>query len=200
MTWTIQPLFPKPLASSKINEEVCDILCDDVQDYEFTLDIEETGTEGGITTNKHVLHNKPALLDYFTRKVRECMCRLGYHCDIQITTSWYTVTFPGGYSAEHAHCNSWYSAVVYFADYDDDSSQIQFVNPPSGVYVHPADYTDYNCSDAKVSPERGNIILFPSDVRHKILVNHSKEDRFSMAFNILPKGYIDAGDSSYLYQ
>ena len=128
MTWTIQPLFPKPLASSKINEEVCDILCDDVQDYEFTLDIEETGTEGGITTNKHVLHNKPALLDYFTRKVRECMCRLGYHCDIQITTSWYTVTFPGGYSAEHAHCNSWYSAVVYFADYDDDSSQIQFVN------------------------------------------------------------------------
>ena len=54
MTWTIQPLFPKPLASSKINEEVCDILCDDVQDYEFTLDIEETGTEGGITTNKHV--------------------------------------------------------------------------------------------------------------------------------------------------
>ena len=95
MTWTIQPLFPKPLASSKINEEVCDILCDDVQDYEFTLDIEETGTEGGITTNKHVLHNKPALLDYFTRKVRECMCRLGYHCDIQITTSWDTVTFPG---------------------------------------------------------------------------------------------------------
>ena len=181
MTWTIQPLFPKPLASSKINEEVCDILCDDVQDYEFTLDIEETGTEGGITTNKHVLHNKPALLDYFTRKVRECICRLGYHCDIQITTSWY-------------------SAVVYFADYDDDSSQIQFVNPPSGVYVHPADYNDYNCSDAKVLPERGNIILFPSDVRHKILVNHSKEDRFSMAFNILPKGYIDAGDSSYLYQ
>ena len=54
MTWTIQPLFPKPLASSKINEEVCDILCEDVQDYEFTLDIEETGTEGGITTNKHV--------------------------------------------------------------------------------------------------------------------------------------------------
>ena len=135
MTWTIQPLFPKPLASSKINEDVCDILCDDVKDYEFTLDIEETGTEGGITTNKHVLHNKPALLDYFTRKVRECICRLGYHCDIQITTSWYTVTFPGGYSAEHAHCNSWYSAVVYFADYDDDSSQIQFVNPPSGVYV-----------------------------------------------------------------
>ena len=200
MTWTIQPLFPKPLASSKINEEVCDILVDMCQEYDFSLDGDEAGEEGGVTINKHVLHNKPAVLEYLTRKVRECICRLGYHCDVQITTSWFTVTFEGGYANEHAHCNSWYSAVVYFADYDDDSSQIQFVNPPSGVYVHPADYNDYNCSDAKVLPERGNIILFPSDVRHKILVNHSKEDRFSMAFNILPKGYIDAGDSSYLYQ
>ena len=110
------------------------------------------------------------------------------------------MTFPGGYAAEHAHCNSWYSAVVYFGDYDDDSSQIQFVDPPSGVYVQPEEFNDYNCSDAKVSPQRGTIILFPSEVRHKILVNHSKEDRFSMAFNILPKGSIDVGDSSYLYQ
>ncbi len=200
MTWNLTPLFPKPLATSKINEEVCNILCDDVNDYEFTLDIEETGTEGGITTNKHILHNKPALLEYFTRKVRECICRLGYHCDVQITTSWYTVTFPSGHSAEHAHCNSWYSAVVYFTDYDDDSSQIRFVNPPSGIYVHPADYNDYNAGDVRVAPARGNIILFPSEVRHKIMINHSQENRYSMAFNILPKGYIDAGDSSYLYQ
>ena len=200
MTWTIQPLFPKPLASSKINEEVCDILVDMCQEYDFSLDGDEAGEEGGVTINKHVLHNKPSVLEYLTRKVRQAVCDLGYHCDVQITTSWFTATLTGGSADEHAHCNSWFSAIVYFDEYDKDSSPIQFVNPPSGVYVSPSTDNEYNATDHVVVPSRGTILLFPSNIRHRVLKNYSQYERYSLAFNVLPKGMIDVGDSSYLYQ
>ena len=166
-------------------------------DYEFG---EDEGGLSAVTINKHVLHNKPAVLDYFTRRVRQCICELGYHCDVQITTSWFTVTMPGGSADEHAHCNSWFSGVVYFDEYDEDSSPIQFVNPPSGVYVTPSTDNEYNATDEVIVPERGTILLFPSSVRHRVLKNYSHYERYSLAFNVLPKGHVDVGDSSYTYQ
>ena len=197
MTWKTQPLFPNPLSKSKVNEDVCEILVEMLPDYEFG---EDEGGLSGVTVNKHVLHNKQALLDYFTRKVRQCICDLGYHCDVQITTSWFTATFPGGSADEHAHCNSWFSGVVYFDEYDEDSAPIQFVNPPSGVYVTPSVDTEYNATDEVVVPERGTILLFPSSIRHRVLKNYSHYERYSLAFNVLPKGHVDVGDSSYTYQ
>jgi len=197
MTWKTQPLFPQPLSKSKVNEDVCEILVDMLPDYEFG---EDEGGLSAVTINKHVLHNKPAVLDYLTRRVRQCICELGYHCDVQITTSWFTATLEGGSADEHAHCNSWFSGVVYFDEYDEDSSPIQFVNPPSGVYVTPATDNAYNATDEVVVPERGTILLFPSSVRHRVLKNYSQYDRYSLAFNVLPKGHVDVGDSSYTYQ
>ena len=197
MTWKTQPLFPQPLSKSKVNEDVCEILVDMLPDYEFG---EDEGGLSAVTINKHVLHNKPAVLDYLTRRVRQCICELGYHCDVQITTSWFTATLEGGSADEHAHCNSWFSGIVYFDEYDEDSSPIQFVNPPSGVYVTPATDNAYNATDEVVVPERGTILLFPSNVRHRVLKNYSQYERYSLAFNVLPKGHVDVGDSSYTYQ
>jgi len=197
MTWKTQPLFPKPLSKSKVNEDVCEILVEMLPDYEFG---EDEGGLSAVTINKHVLHNKPAVLDYLTRRVRQCVCELGYHCDVQITTSWFTATLSGGSADEHAHCNSWFSGVVYFDEYDEDSSPIQFVNPPSGVYVTPSTDNEYNATDEVIVPERGTILLFPSSVRHRVLKNYSQYERYSLAFNVLPKGHVDVGDSSYTYQ
>ena len=197
MTWKTRPLFPNPLSTSRINEDVCEILVEMLPDYEFG---EDEGGLSAVTINKHVLHNKPAVLDYLTRRVRQCVCELGYHCDVQITTSWFTATLSGGSADEHAHCNSWFSGVVYFDEYDEDSSPIQFVNPPSGVYVTPATDNEYNATDEVIVPERGTILLFPSSVRHRVLKNYSQYERYSLAFNVLPKGHVDVGDSSYTYQ
>ena len=197
MTWKTQPLFPHPLSKSKVNEDVCEILVEMLPDYEFG---EDEGGLSAVTINKHVLHNKPAVLDYLTRRVRQCVCELGYHCDVQITTSWFTATLSGGSADEHAHCNSWFSGVVYFDEYDEDSSPIQFVNPPSGVYVTPSTDNEYNATDEVIVPERGTILLFPSSVRHRVLKNYSHYERYSLAFNVLPKGHVDVGDSSYTYQ
>ena len=197
MTWNLHPLFPHPLAKSRINPEICDILTDMLQEYEFSED--EDGLSA-VTINKHVLHSKNSVLDYFTRKVRQAICEIGYYCDVQITTSWFTATLPRGSADEHAHCNSWFSAVVYFDEYDADSAPIQFVNPPSGVYVSPSKDNDYNATDHVEVPSKGTIILFPSSIRHRVLKNYSQYERYSLAFNVMPKGVIDVGDSSYVYQ
>ena len=84
--------------------------------------------------------------------------------------------------------------------YDDNTAPIQFVNPPSGVYVSPSTDNEYNATDHVVVPSRGTILLFPSNIRHRVLKNYSQYERYSLAFNVLPKGHVDVGDSSYTYQ
>jgi hypothetical protein len=43
--------------------------------------------------------------------------------------------------------------------------------------------------------ENNVLILFPSDLEHSIEKNLSEENRYSLAFNILPLGEIGSEDS-----
>jgi len=43
------------------------------------------------------------------------------------------------------------------------------------------------------------LILFPSNLRHKIDVNKSDKDRYSLAFNINPSGYIGGRDGRVFF-
>ena len=43
-------------------------------------------------------------------------------------------------------------------------------------------------------PEPKSIILFPSFLNHKVMPNETNKDRYSIAFNIIPKG--EFGDTT----
>ena len=51
----------------------------------------------------------------------------------------------------------------------------------------------------RLSPEDNYLILFFSQLRHKILLNTSNQNRFSLAFNILPKGEFGTIDSKSIF-
>ena len=58
----------------------------------------------------------------------------------------------------------------------------------------------YNSSTWEVAPTENRIILFPSDVPHKININKSKFTRISLAFNVIPKGEIGNTEQKiYIY-
>ena len=54
---------------------------------------------------------------------------------------------------------------------------------------------DSNCRDWTITPEDNDLILFFSQLRHKIMRNESTNDRYSLAFNTIPKGPFGEGDS-----
>jgi len=116
----------------------------------------------------------------------------------RVVSSWLTKTKPKGFSDSHIHTNSWMSGIYY--PKSDPSFRIKFFyDNTSQFFTRPTEYNIYNSNWRIFIPEDNSLILFFSQLRHKILPNKSKKDRFSLSFNLLPKGEFGVGDSRIIF-
>jgi hypothetical protein len=80
------------------------------------------------------------------------------------------------------------------------SFKIKFYNDnKSQFFTPPTKYNIYNSNEWTISPQNDYLIIFFSQLRHKIILNNSDENRYSLAFNLIPKGKFGAGDSKIIY-
>tara|TARA_Y100000004_G_scaffold120439_1_gene135378 strand:- start:64 stop:648 length:585 start_codon:yes stop_codon:yes gene_type:complete len=118
---------------------------------------------------------------------------LGYGRDFKISSSWFTSTQPGDDGTLHNHQNSFYSAIYYYDEYDENSGDILFENPclrNLSLFVVPNKFDATNSHSWHFTPERRLIIFFPSYLFHKIETNKSDKTRYSLAVNFIPsKGF-----------
>ena len=116
----------------------------------------------------------------------------------RIFTSWLTKTKPKGFSDSHFHGNSWLSGVYY--PKGDPGFSIKFFNDDMTQFLTiPTEYNTFNSREGVIIPEDNFLILFFSQLRHKIMPNQSKKDRFSLSFNLLPKGEVGVNDSKTIF-
>lgn len=202
LEWSVTPLFCKPLCVTSVDNDLCDSLKNILEKTDkWISDTTNTGKGGGYSENRNILNEYEDV-----KYVLENICNssingvLGYGTDLQITTSWFTKTDEGGTCVEHIHCNSWYSGVVYFDEYGNDSSPIAFVRDFPPIFVDPVNPNFLNSNSLTIKPQHGMIILFPSDLRHKVLEHGSPSSRFALAFNVMPRGITGVGDSTYNYR
>jgi len=116
----------------------------------------------------------------------------------RIFSSWLTKTRPEDFSASHNHGNSWLSG-IYYPKGDPGFSVKFFYDNVTQFFTPPTKYNIYNSSHWVVIPEDNFLILFFSQLRHKIMPNQSKKDRFSLAFNLLPKGEFGDSDTKTIF-
>lgn len=129
--------------------------------------------------------------DAIKKVLKDCYQFKNYN-SFKIFTSWGTKTPKNGSSNIHSHGNSWLSGVYY----PEDSSPIRFYNDCMSIFSDLIiKENKYNSSEYILNPTKNTLILFPSSVRHEILLNN-KETRYSLAFNILPKGVFGSYDTN----
>jgi len=119
---------------------------------------------------------------------------LGMSSDFNIFNSWFTKTKTNGFSDSHTHSNSWFSG-VYYPEHNKDF-KIRFMN--DNVFIFKdiiSNYGIYNSKEWVINPQKNQLIIFFSNLRHEICQNKSEQDRYSLAFNALPKGNFGYGDS-----
>jgi len=198
-TIEIVPLFPSTLFSIKVEENM-ESLNSVKADYEFTVSTADGNSGSMETFNKTILDNFPKekkiILDYFYQIKNNI---LHYNnVDFDITTSW-GVKCPELSSCQlHSHKNSFYSGVFYMNDCDG-SGELFFDNcniSPRDFYIPPEENNIYNSPCYSVFPEKNKLIFFPSYLMHRIRKNESYITRYSIAFNICPKGQFGFGDST----
>lgn len=106
-------------------------------------------------------------------------------CDLILKNAWFNINRgTNTFNKEHVHGDV-FSGVVYLKT-PDGSGSIEFVNPAfnelwSGVpYIEPSTFV----REYSINPKEGDILLFPSYLKHRVMPNSKDVERISMSFNI----------------
>lgn len=202
MNHNITPLFAVPLYQTNIgrNEEEIEFIKS--QTY-----VRMPADNGSYTENKRIL-DQPFLadlkeriqshIDYFLHNVLDCDDKLTF----QIQNSWVNQHRKDDFAGSHRHSNSIVSG-VYYPEVNDQSGAIVFQKDKSYYNL----WTDtieigfnyqkhndqgrlnvFNADAWGIYPQTGDLVLFPSLLYHSVTENQSNNIRYSLAFNVFPKG------------
>ena len=100
-----------------------------------------------------------------------------------ITQLWANRNPKGSKHHEHVHPNSIISGVFYLRQ-DPKLPPIQFSKSNQhGMKLDPKKYNVYNAETFLLPCVAGELILFPSNLRHSVPTNQGEEERISLSFN-----------------
>ena len=118
-----------------------------------------------------------------------------YSNKFEITTSWFTKSTKGQSSTFHNHNNCMLSGVLYLQT-NENSGNISFEDFSNKRYLmRTKEYNELNSIAWRIKPVDGLLLIFPSEVYHKVEENESDIKRYSLSFNFVPTGLIGYGDS-----
>ena len=100
-----------------------------------------------------------------------------------ITQCWANKNPPGSKHHEHVHPNSILSGVFYLRQ-DKTLPPIQFSKAiQHAMKLDPKKYTVLNSETFLLPCETGELLIFPSNLKHNVPINMGKESRLSISFN-----------------
>lgn len=201
----IVPIFPTPICVTNLNinsDSIIELL------GKYKYEKFDTQVSGSYTLNKKIL-NIPELSSLKTELQNVCDIFLydwlNFSRDISFvfTTSWVVKLKPGDSTEKHYHSHSMFSGSLYLDV--DGTSPIKFHRPnklnemgdPPLIQVPlvPNSNNEFNSPTWEYMPSKNDLILFPSNVVHEVLVNNSDKTRYSLAFNLFPSGKVGFSES-----
>jgi uncharacterized protein (TIGR02466 family) len=187
---TIEPIFPTPTLHSHINRE----FTQEEIEYFNVVSKQTVKNEGNSVSYDSYVLDAPAMatlkadIESFIKVWYErVLCNSAV--EPYITQSWLNYTQKGQKHHLHNHPNSFLSGVLYISAAEDDRISFDKLKYEQ-IRITPEVHNEWN-SDVtwfKVTP--GQLILFPSDVRHLVEAKKSDHLRVSMAFNTFIRGTI----------
>jgi uncharacterized protein (TIGR02466 family) len=100
-----------------------------------------------------------------------------------VTQCWTNRNPPHSKHHEHVHPNSIISGVFYFRQ-SKTLPPIQFSKSiQDGIKLSPEKYSNVNAETFLLPMVDGELVLFPSSLRHSVPINIGDEERYSMSFN-----------------
>jgi uncharacterized protein (TIGR02466 family) len=196
--FAIFPSFPSNIVVFNAADDYSDILEKIKTTTDWSKDSLDISDLSNRTENLKILNDFPkahkSFLSYFN-KFKNQILRLE-DTEFAISNSWGTKTKENGFCQYHHHSNSYYSGVFYFQDVLD-GGELEFETPLSrgGFHPLPVEWNYFNFEIYKIKPKKNMLLFFPSFLKHRIGKLKDKEDRYSLAFNLVPVGVFGDGDS-----
>tara|TARA_B100001250_G_scaffold326750_1_gene290806 strand:+ start:151 stop:750 length:600 start_codon:yes stop_codon:yes gene_type:complete len=185
---SIRSLFATPLLQTYL--PVQDKILKFVESQEFVYH------GNGHITSEDLLDNTQmhVVRDCITERVEEFVygdCGISSEMEIELISSWANLHKKGDFAQIHSHYNSIISGVWYLT-----------TTPKTGKFVVHSDhklfgnlldfpkrvYNEFNNDSYSFIPQNGDLIIFPSTLKHSVTHNEEDIDRFSIAFNYMLRG------------
>lgn len=158
---------------------------------------------GDFTIDKYILDKIPDLKNDLLKKVNLYTEKYLKVKDIEFyfTNSWIVRHHPDDWGQLHYHKNSLLSG-VYYLDVFSNSGDICFVKGHNEHEIFPLAITPsysqdnyINNAEINFNVSNGKLLLFPSNLMHKIEKNKSGKIRYSLAFNIFCRGTLGKNEA-----
>ncbi|TDO98762.1 TIGR02466 family protein [Marinomonas balearica] len=161
------------------------------------------------STFDYLDHEEPAIME-LRRLLEEAILEVvtdlnqkfwpeGAEAESHIIESWYHVTQNGGYHDMHSHPNCSWCGIYYLDPGDatdtDNTKSIggknRFYDPRINAdhYGDPATAYIGGHGVWDITPQSGQVVLFPSYLKHSALPYFGKKDRIVIAFNSITELY-----------
>jgi uncharacterized protein (TIGR02466 family) len=101
---------------------------------------------------------------------------------LALAESWININRMGHYNTAHVHPNNVLSAVIYIRT-PKDSGEIFFENPTPAVHYPIDSSKEIFNGNFWIQPKPGDMLIFPSYLRHYVGMNKSNDPRISIALN-----------------
>ena len=116
----------------------------------------------------------------------------------KFTDSWIMKHVTNDFSPKHWHWNSVISGILYLDVYPD-SGKLLLTNDnynhlfKQTIGLKPKYYNIFNSQVWEISPQNGDLIMFPSFLSHAVTHNQNTRDRYCLAFNMFIDGELEPG-------
>ena len=171
-----EDLFIIPLISVMIREDTSEL----ENNNDRTI---YRGKPENLGREYRVIEHYPNIKRILLKYIRSSLKQLGYTCEFDISTSWCTESIKNDISNLHNHKNSFFSAVYYYGDYDENAGKFYVVNPLNNLTSFLSGVTDYNKFTKEktiIPPKKNHMIIFPSYLEHGISQHRSDLPRYSL--------------------
>ena len=194
----VTSLFPTPIyhGNSGINSFDNEI--------EFLNQIEFINAEKNLVSKNTNILDNPALKrcrDICEEHLNNFIDNI-FSCEQQfyITNSWVAKSDTDHEHHDHYHPNSILSGVLYLQSYKDSGNIVFYHESPLKKHFsfkyNLKNFNPYNSDMWGYSPLTGEVLIFPSWLRHSVTKNHNNNPRIILGFNTFVKGKFGSNDYS----
>ena len=187
-------IFPTPLLITKYEGS----LVDELKHINTLNWVEQTANKNFKSKDSYLLNHEQfkniknfiyESLNKFTKEVLMSDQRL------VVTQCWLNKNPKGSKHHEHVHPNSIISGVFYFKQ-DPKLPPISFSKSiQHAMKLDPKKYNNLNSETFLLPCVDGELLLFPSNLKHSVPINRGKEARISLSFNTFSVDTLGSKDS-----
>lgn len=137
-------------------------------------------------------------LEECIKKTAKLKLLLPEEVKLPITSCWVNKATKMQSHHDHAHPNSFLSGILYLTNNTD--SQTVFHNPES-MWLNNFKWASALQNvpvlhEISYTPSKGTLLLFPSQLKHKVKVMRNNEVRYTLSFNTFITGNFDSDGSN----